>query len=101
MFAVPAVSLPAGWSMPQIDETFEISDAFPGAPPYGIYVPAGLRFNGQQPQNYREPAERQPPFGGTWGIFSWTVADAGDWQPAASVERGVNLLQWVRGFSQR
>ncbi len=98
---LPGLRLPPGWSPNQVDVAFQIADAFPGAPPYGIFVPAGVRFNGAVPQNYAEPAGSQPPFGGTWGVFSWSVADAADWRPSTNVEHGVNLLQWVRGFEQR
>ncbi len=98
---LPGVPLPEGWAPNVVDVAFQISDAFPVAPPYGIFVPAGLRFNGTMPVNYTEPAGSQPPFGGVWGLFSWSVADAADWRPTASVEHGVNLLQWARGFAQR
>lgn len=92
---------PPGWNRTKTDVAFQIADAFPGTPPYGIYVPVGLRFNGQMPQKYTEPSGTIPPFGGAWGLFSWSVADGNDWRPTASVEKGVNLLQWVRGFGQR
>lgn len=95
------VSLPTGWTPSPTDLAFQISDAFPGAPPYGIFVPAGLRYQGSVPQNYTEPAGSQPPFGGAWGMFSWSIADGADWRPSASVEHGVNLLQWVRSFTLR
>lgn len=95
------VPLADGWSRNVTEVAFQLADTFPGSPPYGIYVPAGLRFNGQMPQNYTEPAGTTPPFGGAWGLFSWSVADANDWRPTANVEKGVNLLQWVRGFGQR
>lgn len=98
---LPRLQLPVGWTPNPVDISFQISDAFPGAPPYGIFVPAGLRYNGAMPQNYTEPAAGQPPFGGLWGVFSWAVADGADWRPSNSVEHGVNLLQWVRGFTQR
>ncbi|MCC6357356.1 MAG: multiubiquitin domain-containing protein [Phycisphaerales bacterium] len=98
---IPGVALPSGWNRTETNVAFAISDTFPGAPPSGLFVPAGLRFNGNMPQSYTEPAPTQLPFPGTWGSFSWTIADAGDWRPSVSVEAGVNLLQWVRGFSQR
>lgn len=98
---IPEITLPSGWNRADTDVVFQISDAFPGTPPYGIYVPAGLRYNGQMPANYTEPAGSAPPFAGAWGMFSWSVADGNDWRPTVSVEKGVNLLQWVRGMSQR
>ena len=58
--------------------------------------PAFLLDAGRQ-----SPAGSAPPFAGAWGMFSWSVADGNDWRPTVSVEKGVNLLQWVRGMSQR
>lgn len=98
---IAGMPLPVGWNRTDTDVAFLIPDAFPGAPPSGLFVPTGLRFNGNTPQSYSEPAAAQLPFGGSWGLFSWTIHDAGDWRPSASVEKGVNLLQWVRGFNQR
>lgn len=95
---VPKYPLPPGWSSGVSDTAFFIRDGFPGVSPYGIYVPAGLRFNGATPNNYAEPAGTQPPFGGTWGIFSW---EAVEWHPTADPKNGHNLLNWVQGFAQR
>jgi len=93
-------SLPSGWSLESTQLAFEIPVQYPGGPPYGIYVPAGLRFNSQVPNSYSEPAPTQPPFGGSWGIFSWTTAD-GLWHPSADLTKGSNLLNWVVGFRGR
>lgn len=98
---IPGIALPSGWNRTETDVAFVISDAFPGAPPTGMFVQTGLRFKGNMPQSYTEPAGTQPPFPGAWGSFSWTIAEANDWRPGVSVEKGVNLLHWVRGFSQR
>ena len=94
----PIPADPAGWNRTETDGVFQILDAHPGQPPYGLYVPAGIQFNGGLPAKYQEPAANQPPFGGDWGIFSWTVEH---WQPAADIHAGSNLLNWVVGFSQR
>ena len=72
---VPAYPLPPGWSFQTTDVAFDIPPEFPGGPPYGIYLPAGLTVNGQRPDNYAEPASKQPPFEGTWGVLSWTTLD--------------------------
>ena len=98
---LPSFPLPTGWGRPSIDVAFLVPDGFPGAPPYGIYVPAGIRFRGTVPQSYTEPASSQPPFGGAWGMFSWSIAEGGDWRPTRSVAHGPNLLRWVRSFTQR
>jgi len=97
---IPSYALPAGWNRNATDIAFQIPTGYPGTPPYGIYVPAGILFNGARPNNYTEPANTQPSFGGTWGIFSWQPAD-GQWRPGATVTSGSNLLNWVRGFADR
>jgi len=79
---------------------FQILVGYPGTPPYGIFVPAGITFNGSRPNNYAEPAGTQPPFGGTWGVFSWLPVE-GEWRPGATPAAGTNLLTWVLGFADR
>ena len=99
---VPGYPLPEGWSLGSTDVAFQILPAFPGSPPYGIYVPAGLRFKDQKPDNYTEPASTQPPFGGEWGLFSWSTVD-GQWRATAEPDpvRGYTLVAWVNGFAAR
>jgi len=92
--------LSPGWSVAETAVAFQIPVSYPGTPPYGMYVPVGLAFKGQRPNNYTEPASAQPPFGGSWGVFSWQPAD-GQWKPAATPVAGTNLLTWVRGFAVR
>lgn len=70
-FRIRGYSLPTGWNVSKTDVAFRLNDGHPAAPPYGIYVPLGLRVNGRPPSNYTEPAKHQPPFGGTWAVFSW------------------------------
>lgn len=89
----------AGWTPAELDVCFQIADAYP-APPYGFYVPAGIKFNGATPNSYKEPAPNQPPYFGTWGILSWQPED-GHWHPGATVESGSNLTDWVRRFAKR
>ena len=97
---LPEYRLPDGWNHAATDVAFQILVSYPGTPPYGIYVLAGLTFNGSGPSNYTEPAATQPPFGGSWGVFSWTVAD-GQWRPTADARSGSNLLNWAIGFADR
>lgn len=98
---IPDLPLPTGWNRDGTDVVFQIAGAFPAAPPYGIFVPSGLRFEGKTPGSYKEPSDNSPPFGGKWGFFSWAVDSPADWQPTAHIELGANLLQWVRSFSER
>lgn len=97
---IPAYALPSGWVPEVCNVAFQIPTAFPGTPPYGFYVPAGLRYNGQTPGNYTEPASTQPPFGGSWGFFSWSIPG---WRPTATPDpvRGYSLVSWAKGFTTR
>lgn len=99
---IPGYPLPAGWKPETTDVAFQIPPAYPGTPPYGIYVPVGLTFKDQRPNNYTEPASTQPPFDGKWGIFSWTTVD-GQWRATAQPDpvRGYSLRSWVDGFAER
>jgi hypothetical protein len=97
---IPKYPLPPGWNLPDTQLAFPIPVQYPGGPPYGIYVPAGIRFDGKVPGSYSEPAPNQPPFSGAWGIFSWTTAD-GLWRSTDDPIKGSNLLNWVLGFRKR
>jgi len=100
-FLVPSYPLPSGWSKATTDVAFQLPAAgYPGAPPYGIYTPSGLTFDGSKPDNYTDPAPAQPPFGGSWGIFSWEPQQ-GQWRATADLLTGSNLLNWVQGFAER
>ncbi len=98
-FIIPDHPLPAEWSSATTDLAIWAKLEYPGTQPYGIYAPAGLRFNGNQPGSYTEPASPGPPDGRTWGIFSWTM-EAG-WHPTADVASGSNLVKWSRGIEKR
>ena len=97
---LPSYPLPEGWNRVVTDVAFQIIEAYPAACPYGFYVPSRIQFQGVTPNNYTDPAANQPPFGGTWGFFSWAPTD-GVWKPTIDVKRGSNLLQWARGFADR
>ncbi len=98
---IPNQQLSDGWS-PSIDDVaFQIpQNGYPGNAPYGIYVRAGITFNGQLPNNYNSNVSPQPPFEGDWGILSWTAV-GGHWKPGATVASGANLVNWVNSFSVR
>jgi hypothetical protein len=97
---IPSYSLPNGWNLASTGVAFQIPVSYPGTPPYGIYAPVGLLFQEERPKSYTDPAPTQPPFPGTWGIFSWAPSD-GQWLPKADPVAGSNLLNWVRGFTSR
>lgn len=97
---IPKYPLTKDWNRSESDTAFQIPEGFPGVPPYGFYVPVGITCGGARPDSYTEPAATQPPFGGTWGFFSWTPED-GQWRATADPATGSNLLNWVIGFAQR
>jgi hypothetical protein len=97
---IPSYGMPQGWNRPATDVAFQIPVGYPGVPPYGIYVPSGLLFQGTAPGNYTDPCPTQPPFPGTWAIFSWAPAD-GEWRATAEANSGSNLLGWIAGFAAR
>lgn len=98
-FIVPDHPLPAGWNRSTTDVAIWAKPEYPGAQPYGIYVPIGIRFGQAVPQNYTEPTNPVPPDGQQWGIFSWTMEIG--WYPTADVVSGSNLLKWSRGIEKR
>ncbi len=93
--------IPSGspWNHEKTNVCFQIPVAYPGAPPYGFYVPSGMLYHGETPLNYREPANNKPPFSGTWGVFSW--AQGSGWHPTDNPDTGSNLLGFVRTFRNR
>lgn len=97
---IPAYPLPEGWSKTETDVAFQIPVGYPGTPPYGIYVPVGLTFKGQNLGNYQDPAPTQPPFENSWGILSWNP-EPNQWKPIAHITGSSNLLNWVIGFRER
>ncbi len=96
---LPAYPFANGWNRERDDVAFQIQANHPAAAPYGIYVRSGLRFEEAVPGNYTEPAKTAPPFGGPWGLLSWTTEDA--WQPKVPASKGSNLLNWAIGIGQR
>ncbi len=97
---VPSYPMSGGWNRTETDVAFQIGEGHPGTPPYGIYVPAGIKYQDAIPSNYKEPADNAPPFEGSWGVFSWSPDD-GEWRPTADIRKGSNLLNWVIGFANR
>jgi hypothetical protein len=95
---IPRYPTSPGWNRDVTDVATRFEEPLPGTQPYGIYVPAGLLFNGQQPQNYVEPSQTPVPFPGAWGFFSWTQEQ---WKPAVEITKGANYLNWVLGFRNR
>jgi 8-oxo-dGTP pyrophosphatase MutT (NUDIX family) len=90
-------SVPADlWSQDVVEIAFQIPQHV-GAQPYGFWVRPILQLkSGDQVKNYSFPVTT--PFGDGWGQFSWAPAQ---WQPAAVIRDGTNMLHFVRSFADR
>lgn len=98
-FLVPDYVLPEGWNRDQTDLAFQLPDGYPQTPPYGFYVPSGLRFRGTMPGNFTDPAAASPPLGsGPWAFFS---GNPDIWAPAVAIEEGSNVVTWVTAIGVR
>jgi len=97
---LPDYPLPPGWNRDKTDVVFTIPETYPGGPPYGFFVPVGLRNLEKMPGNFTEPASQKVPFGGNWAMFSW-APDDGQWIPKDPITAGRNLLNWVEGIANR
>jgi len=100
-FRLPAYAFPPGWGIKDepISEApvvFKVVATYPTGEPYGFAAPAGINFRGKPPQNTGSPIAY--PFAGEWQHFSWSPDG---WHPTSDVEKGANLLAWVRSFAQR
>lgn len=98
-FLIPEYAVPANWAPEPTVVVFRAEVGYPGAPPYGFWVPFGTQCNNQKPGSYTEPAKNNPPFPGHWGFFSWSPHD--QWQAKEPVVAGSTLLNWALGFRQR
>jgi hypothetical protein len=95
-FLVSTVRMPDACSPPAVEAVFAVTQGYPGAEPYGFFVPRALTVNGTPPSEHGPP--HPPPFAGDWRFLSWSPVD---WRATADVQSGSNLWGWVRSFSQR
>jgi hypothetical protein len=94
-FHLGVVKVPnAGWNRATTEMVIRAPKGYPGATPYGVFVPMGMQANGATPDNYTEPAGEAPPFPGQWGVFSWQSQD-GIWKPGSTPGNGSNLLNFA------
>jgi hypothetical protein len=95
-FRVVPVRMPESCSPDRVEVVFAVTQGYPGAEPYGFYIPRALTVNGAAPNEHGPP--HSPPFPGEWRFLSWSPVD---WHPTADVQTGSNLWAWVRTFAQR
>lgn len=98
---LPGYRLPEGmeWNKEVMDICIEIKAGFPGVAPYGIYVPADLRYGNEEPKSWHASPGNKPSFSGNWGFLSWSPEQ--EWKAGADVISGSNLLNFVLSFSDR
>jgi len=97
---LPVKNLQDGWSLSRNIVAFEIPVGYPGTPPYGIYVPSDITFNGSKPANFKDNINKIPPFEGSWGLISWQP-EPSEWKPNAKITAGSNLFHWVQSIKTR
>lgn len=95
-FKVGNISTPKGWSPSHIHVIFFVTQGHPGTQPYGFFVPAELKLEGQLPSE--TSAKHQPPFPENWRFLSWQPVN---WHATSDVCTGDNLWGWVRSFLRR
>jgi len=97
-FVIRNYPMPKGWNIGKADIAFRVLSGYPATPPYGFFVPAGLRYDGAMPGNYQEGIADVPPFDGQWGMFSWSPQE---WKASDDVVTGFNLLNFALSFTVR
>ena len=95
-FMVQMLKTPDKWSPVEIPGVFAVTEGYPGAQPYGFFVPDALNLNGKPPSEHQAP--HPPPFEGKWRFLSWQPEG---WHATADVSSGSNLWGWVRTFMHR
>lgn len=93
---VGSYSLPSGWSADEVALAFRIPPSV-AIQPYGFWVHPSISLaDGRAPTNYSAAVEI--PFGLGWGQFSWAPEV---WRPQAQIEKGDNMLHFLRSIRDR
>ncbi len=95
-FLVNSIRTPAGWAPDRIPVVFFVTQGYPGAQPYGLFVPQELTHQGKPPRE--NPPKHPPPFPGNWRFLSWSPTN---WHATTDIQSGSNLWAWVRTFVRR
>lgn len=93
---VMPVRMPENCLPDRTEVVFAVTQGYPGAEPYGFFIPRTLTVNGGVPKEHGPP--HPPPFAGQWRFLSWSPEG---WRPTADVQTGSNLWAWVRTFAHR
>lgn len=88
-----------GWNKESIPLVVQFPNGFPGASPYGFYVPSDILNNNEIPESFQQKANNVPYFPGEWAMFSWQI-DTG-WFATADIELGSNMAMFVRTIIDR
>lgn len=95
-FKVQSLKTPEKWAPAEIPVVFAVTEGYPGAQPYGFFVPQELNMEGKPPSGNDAP--NPPPFEGQWRFLSW---DPEGWHATRDIRSDSNLWGWVRSFMSR
>ena len=95
---LPEYRLPDGvWKQSEASVAVQFPPGFPGNGPYAFHVspPPELKEGGVIKN---ATASSEPPFGGTWLKFSWSLPE---WRATIDLSSGFNMLNFVLTLEQR
>lgn len=94
---IPDFNLFDGYNRQITKLLFLVKSTYPHTAPDNFYVESGLRLsNGNPPSSYTEGQGVAVP--GNWGCFSWHPEI---WRPSNEIQKGDNLLTFMRSVNQR
>ena len=99
---IPKYPLPDLYNKSQTQLLWNVPPGYPQTAPDDFFVDGDLRLkNGNPPASFNQGANSSSgpaPIAGNWGWVSWHP-EQGKWQPAAEIEKGDNLLTFLRSVN--
>lgn len=99
---IPQYPLPAHYNKSHTRLLWRIPVEYPQTAPDDFFVDVDLRLkDGNPPPSFNPNSSSSSgtaPVPGSWGWFSWHP-EQGKWRPAASIEKGDNLLTFLRSVN--
>ncbi len=99
---IPEYPLPDLYNKSRTNLLWIIPPGYPQTAPDDFFVDGDLRLkNGDNPPGFNigpNSSSGQAPIPGNWGWFSWHPQQ-GKWKPAAEIEKGDNLITFLRSVN--
>lgn len=99
---IPEFQLPDRFNKTQTQLLWVIPPGYPQTAPDNFFVDVDLRLkDGSNPASFNLNANSSSgiaPVPGNWGWFSWHV-EQGKWRPSADIDKGDNLLTFLRSVN--